>query len=150
MRRVMMTRSGVIGILVSLLGIAGCGGGYQPPSSDTARAALERSLTAWKDGGRPGAISGGDSPIQAADAAWLGGQKIESFEILSEDSSGDEKTFRVRLVPPGGGTPKEVRYVVFGTDPIFVYAEDDFHRLVNMDDNPVPTKSTRAKGRRRD
>jgi hypothetical protein len=123
-----------LGIL-ALLGV-GCGGGYRPPSSDAARTALERSLNAWKEGARPGPVEGADPPVQVSDVTWQAGRKLDSFEILSEESDGDEKRFAVRLSLTGDPAPKETLYFVFGTSPIFVYAEEDYRRMVNMDNNP--------------
>jgi hypothetical protein len=126
----------------------GCGfaqGGAGPtPSSLTARGALESSLTAWKDGKKPGAIEGATPPIQVVDSTWQAGAKLASFEILREEPGEPEKRFTVRLV---SGTPPvalETRYMVVGTDPIGVYREDDYKRMLNMENNPAPAHSGRA------
>jgi hypothetical protein len=133
---------------------SGCGfalGGAGPtPSSSAARGALESSLTAWKEGKKPGAIEGASPPIQVVDSTWQRGAKLASFEVLREELSDPEKRFTVRLMT---GTPTvavETRYMVVGTDPIGVYREDDYKRMLNMENNPAPAstgRSVRPRGR---
>ena len=39
--------------------------------------------------------------------------------------------------PPGD---QSVRYVVHGRDPVWVFREEDYKRMINMDNNPVPIR----------
>jgi hypothetical protein len=89
-------------------GIGG-GGGAAVPAADVARDALEKSLAAWKNGQRPGTISGGDAPIQAVDFTWQAGSKLQSFEIVREEPSESERCFVVRLLLGGSTVPEETR-----------------------------------------
>ena len=43
---------------------------------------------------------------------------------------------------------QSVRYVVHGRDPVWVYREEDYKRMLNMDNNPVPTSSSKSGARR--
>jgi hypothetical protein len=134
--------------LVSLL--TGCGASHAryTPTSGEARSSLEAALTAWRDGKPYGPVE--TSPqVQVADSAWQGGQQIESFQIGDEEDSGDgTKQFAVTLSmkkPPGD---QSVRYVVHGREPVWVYREEDYKRMLNMDNNPVPTSRSKSVPRR--
>ncbi len=85
-------------------------------------------------------------PIQVADSAWQAGQQVESFEIGDEEDDGDgTKQFVVTLKmkkPPG---EQSVRYFVHGRDPVWVYREEDYKRMINMDNNPVPASSSEVR-----
>ena len=139
--------------LVSLL--AGCGASHArfTPTSGEAQSSLEAALTAWRDGKPYGPIEA-TPPVQVADSAWQAGQQVESFEIGEEQDDGDgTKQFVVALKmkkPPGD---QSVRYFVHGRDPVWVYREEDYKRMINMDNNPVPTSPSksalRRSGRRR-
>jgi hypothetical protein len=139
--------------LVSLL--TGCGASHArfTPTSVEARTSLEAALTAWRDGKPFGPIEA-TPPVQVADSAWEAGQQVESFEIGEEKDEGDgTKQFVVAVKmkkPPGD---QSVRYFVHGHDPVWVYREEDYKRMINMDNNPVtnsPSKSgSRRIGRRR-
>lgn len=128
--------------------LAGCGGHSTLPAADSARGALEQAMNAWKSGAPPGDLSGGEHPVQAIDHAWRAGGKLDSFEILSEESNEDDHRFLVRRQLTGAKEPEEVTYVVFSRDPIRVYAEDDYQRLIQMDDNPAPRPTRRNRLRR--
>jgi hypothetical protein len=133
--------------LVSLL--AGCGASQAryTPTTDEARSSLEAALTAWRDGKPLGPIAS-TPPVQVADSAWQAGEQLESFEIGEEQDDGDgTKQFVVAVKmkkPPGD---KSVRYFVHGRGPVWVYREEDYKRMVNMDNNPVPASSAKAVSR---
>ncbi len=84
-------------------------------------------------------------PIQVGDSAWQAGQQVESFEIGEEEDDGDgTKQFAVKLKmkkPPGD---QSVRYFVHGRDPVWVYREEDYKRMINMDNNPVTNSPVRS------
>jgi hypothetical protein len=139
-----------IAVLPVVVLFIGCdnGQGRFTPTSSEARTSLEAVLTAWRDGKPYGSVAA-TPPVQVGDAAWQGGQQIESFEIGDEEDGGDgTKQFAVKLKakkPPG---EQSVRYVVYGRDPIWVYREEDYKRMLNMDNNPVPASSTKSVNRR--
>ena len=118
------------------------------PTSGEARSSLEAALTAWRDGKPYGSVEA-TPPVQVADSAWQAGQQVESFEIGDEEDDGDgTKQFAVTLKmkkPPGD---QSVRYFVHGRDPVWVYREEDYKRMINMDNNPVPTSSAKSGSRR--
>ena len=132
-------------VILGLFLLCGCNQPGAVPPADAARAALEQALNAWKSGAPAGDIAGATPPIQAVDHAWQTGRKLKSFEILREEPADDERRFVVRRELEAAQEPEEVVYVVFGRDPIRVYAEEDYRRLIEMDNNPAPK---RARGRR--
>ena len=105
-------------------------------------------MTAWRDGKPFGPIDA-KPPVQVADSAWQAGQQVESFEIGEEKDEGDgTKQFVVTMKmkkPPGDQT---VRYYVHGRDPVWVYREEDYKRMINMDNNPEPVSRSKSALRR--
>ncbi len=126
------------------LGYSGCGSSQArfTPTKDEARASLEKALAAWSKGAACGAIES-TPPIQVVDSDWLGGSRIESFEIGAEEEIEEgAKQFEVKLTrKPAKGAPSvdAVRYVVYGRAPVYVFREDDYQRTLNMDNNPGGT-----------
>lgn len=139
---------GPIGCVLALM-LTGCHGDAVTPTADLARSALDRSLNSWKAGGRPGTIEGTDPPVQVVDSAWLNGQKLEEYQILSEEGGTGDRRFAVRLTHPKPTADQEARYVVLGQGPVWVYREEDYQRVLNMDDNPGPAKPKARSPRRR-
>ena len=115
-----------------LLFLAGCSPGgkvedFTPPA-DNARKALEAALNHWQAGNKPGTVPGTSPTVEIVDAKWKAGQKITAYEILGEDPAGaGPRTFKVRLTV-AGGAPMEVRYMVVGIDPLWVYRDEDFKK----------------------
>jgi hypothetical protein len=136
--------------------IAGCGDGNAryTPRGDEARTSLEAALTAWRDGKPCGPIEG-TPPVQVADSVWQGGQKLESFEIGPEEDAGDgTKQFAVKLKLKTADKPvRDVRYVVHGREPVWVFNGDDYQHMLAMDNKPQtatpPKTSPRPSGRSR-
>jgi hypothetical protein len=139
--------------LVALAGgsgalIPGCGNPSQAhtPGATVARQALEDSLVAWRAGEKPERLAAHTPPVHPVDSHWQTGQSLAAFEILDEgpDTGDATRRFRVRLTPgsrPGGKAAARdttTEYVVLGRDPVWVYREDDYTRLLNMDNNPAP------------
>jgi hypothetical protein len=127
--------------------LAGCGAGYAhyTPKGDEARSSLEAALTAWRDGKACGTIE--TTPrVQVADSVWQGGQKLESFEIGPEEDGGDgTKQFDVKLTLKTAEKPvRDVRYVVHGRDPVWVFNGDDYQHMLAMDNKPDTAKRPKA------
>ena len=109
---------------------------------------FEAALNAWRDGKPYGSVES-KPPVQVADSAWQAGQQVESFAIGEEKDEGDAtKQFTVTLKmkkPPGD---QSVAYFVHGRDPVWVYRDEDYKRMINMDNNPVPASSSKSAKRR--
>jgi hypothetical protein len=105
-------------------------------------------LSAWRDGKPYGPVAA-TPPVQVADTAWQRGDKLESFEIGAEEDGGDStKQFAVKLKMKAPARESTDRYVVHGRDPIWVYREEDYKRMLNMDNNPVTTSPSKAGSQR--
>jgi hypothetical protein len=127
-----------------------CGRSASPiPQAEVARAALETSLTAWRDGKKPTDTTKNEPPVQSVDSDWNNGKKLGSFEILREEPSDTDKRFVVKLKYASPPSESEVTYVVLATQPVAVFREDDFTRTLNMDNNPTGKTPFRPGGRRR-
>jgi hypothetical protein len=132
-------------LLLPILLAAGCSRGYNAtPSAATARASLEKALAVWKEGGKPGEIAGSDPPIQVVDTPWQSGRKLDSFEVLREEAGDPDVRVSVLLKQADPPVEQEVQYHVIGKGPIWIYRDEDYQRLINMDNNPAPRPAPRS------
>jgi hypothetical protein len=121
-------------LAVVLAAAAGCSKGTRvedfTPPADNARKALEAALNHWQAGNPPGSVPGTRPAVEVIDAKWKAGQKLTGFEVVKEEppAGTGPRYFTVRLTP-AKGPPEEVRYVVLGIDPLWVYREDDYKKL---------------------
>ena len=120
--------------------LLGCGGGVKP-SADVARTALERSLSSWRDGTPADQLAAADPSVQFNDSVRKRGRKLASFEILGAEGTEGDQRFRTKLTYTDPAGSEETRYVVLGRGPIWVHREEDYQRMLNMDDNPSDPKS---------
>jgi hypothetical protein len=125
--------------------ISGCGSSsqaYTPASSATARESLDAALAAWQNGAKPEGISAGPTAVTAVDFQWRDGQPLERYEVLEElPAEGDhDKRFSARLKLKTAKAEQKVTYVLIGRDPVWVYRDEDYTRLLNMDNNPRPSR----------
>lgn len=142
-------RSMTIPALTAVLAIAGCGGSSSKytPTGESAKETLTHALTAWQKGEKYGQVSNANPPINVSDFQWEGGKGLESFEILGEEPvpGQSNKMFSVSLKLKGGKSATKTKYVVVGVNPVWVYQEENFKRLLNMDNNPIPSANTKQK-----
>ncbi len=116
--------------------IAGCGAGADRdppflPSSPEARAAVERTLSAWRDA-RPPLPDSFDSPgVRFVDTTRRPGQALRDFQIVGERGEPNARQFTVRLTldPPADESTTLVRYNVFGRNPVWVFRLEDYERI---------------------
>jgi hypothetical protein len=138
----------VPGILLFLA--SGCGSGGPPitPRGDEARVAVESALSAWRDGSPYDKLEAKPA-VRVVDSAWREGQKIDAFEILDEEGRDDgTKAFSVKLSSSKPKGEKNVKFVVYGQDPLWVYREEDYQRMLQMDNNPAATRAKARTSRR--
>src|SRR5437870_5175278 len=117
--------------------VCGCGGSNRSeldilPSADQARAALEKVLTAWKDGQKIGKVQGDSQSIEVVERVWQSGGKLAAFEIVRAEDKPGPRWFAVKLTLVGSSAPQEVRYAVLGLDPLWVFREEDYLRSCGM------------------
>ncbi len=138
------------GALFLLLAVAGCGTRTIDalPATTDARGALETALKAWRDGAKPGTLSGTEPVIQVMDTPWSLGDRLKSFEILGEDRSAAELKFSVRLDLEKPAKVEEANYYVLGRGPVMIFREEDYLRNINMDDDPRLSKAANPARRR--
>jgi hypothetical protein len=119
------------GVAFAGLAAAGCskpGPEKFYPTEARARQALETALTAWKEGQpKPANLSVGKVGVAVVDPAWTSGQKLSTFEIVSEEPGQGPRYFTVKLTLTKG--PQTVKYVVLGNDPLWVYTEAEYNKL---------------------
>lgn len=143
-------RFGILTV-VPLVGlVSGCGSSLAryTPTTDQARDSLTAALTSWRDGKPLGPVQS-TPPVQVADSAWQAGHQLESFEIGADKDEGDgTRQFDVKLKMKKPAGDLSVRYFVHGRDPVWVYREEDYKRMINMDNNPEPPSSSKSGARR--
>jgi hypothetical protein len=130
--------------LITLAALAGCGGGSAPlPSTDQARQALQTSLDAWK-AGKPASSMAGEKPsIEIVDFEWKAGKVLSDYS-LGQDSPGQGvQTLSASLTIKGESSPKEVKYMVLGLEPMRIFRDEDYNRAMNMDNAPASENKTR-------
>ncbi len=131
-------------LLSSMAGCEGTGNARFIPDADAARSSLETALGAWRDGKPCGPIEG-TPPIRVADSAWQNGEQIASFEIGDEEADADgTKQFPVKLTLKKGGKVQEVRYIVNGRDPVWIFSEADYKRMIDMGNGEATGKRPKS------
>ena len=119
-----------VALVMTALTVAGCGGSPEAkylPDSSAARSALELVLNAWKDGKPFGSNKLNDIPVETFDARWRDGGKLESFEILGEETVEGRPTFKVRIQIQKA-QPIEDVFLVVGNNPLMVFRKQDFDK----------------------
>lgn len=136
--------------LALLLAAAGCGGRSNDParfipSPTAARIALTAALDAWKQGKPTGAVAGTSPVVQVVDETRLQGQKLVRYEIVGEIPGPGPRTFTVSLETENPGDRRTARYVVTGIDPLWVYRQEDYDKLVHWEMNMTHDEPEAAK-----
>ena len=92
-----MLRVIATGLVLSLA--PGCGvSSLSSVDSGQARQALDRALSAWRDGKTAESLKTMDPPLDAADHQWKSGLKLVKYEVQDDRApSGPSQSFRVTL-----------------------------------------------------
>jgi hypothetical protein len=127
----------LLGLGLLTLVLCGCGGANRSeldilPGADKARAALEKALTAWKNGEKCGKVLGDSQSIEVVDKVWKSGGKLAAFEILRAEDKPGPRWFTVKLTLVGSAKPQEVGYAVLGLDSLWVFRDEDYKKLSGM------------------
>lgn len=111
---------------VILVAAAGCGQGL-PPAADPgrARAALQTSLEAWKEGQSPDALRARSPAIYFNDDAWKADTRLADYAIRSEAANGQGWRCDVQLTLQAGDGQTRDRLASYqiDTDPEIVIVE---------------------------
>ena len=124
-------------ILLLVLTASGCGGGSAPLVGDEqARQAVETCLNAWKAGKPPGPVTTEPIAIEAIDSQWSAKRELADYTLGPAESGVGNYTFPVKLTLRNPPESLDTRYVVIGVGPIFVYRDEDYQRMTNMENGP--------------
>jgi hypothetical protein len=118
-----------------LLVLSGCGdshGGLSQPDYDKARGALEKALTAWKNGEPATKWTAENAPIRFVDDSWIKGHALVGYQIVTIRANVDgypEAVVHVTIQPKGGPRResealyginiKKANQVSIGRDPMY-------------------------------
>jgi hypothetical protein len=126
--------------VTALVALAGCGRGSAPlPTSAAARQALQVALDAWKAGKPASSLAQREPKIDAVDFEWRAGEALMGYSVGADARGQGTQTISASLTLKGQ-PPKEVKYMVFGIDPVRIYRDEDFTRAMNMENNPSPSR----------
>jgi hypothetical protein len=94
-----MRIAGVLATGLLLFFTPGCGVSSSSSVDETAaRQALDRALTAWRDGKAVDSLKNEDPPLEATDHQWTGGLNLVKYEVkYNHPPSGPGQSFRVIL-----------------------------------------------------
>jgi hypothetical protein len=120
---------------------SGCGNSSNAarfvPREDVAREALSLALTAWKQGGSDSLALDETTSIQVVDQHRRAGQALEDFRIIGEVAGDGGRWFEVELHLEKPAQREQVRYVVVGVNPLWVFRQYDYEMLSHWD-HPMP------------
>jgi hypothetical protein len=135
------TRSGrsLLWLTASCLA-AGCGGApggaadLGVPGLEPSKAALAASLDAWRDGRRGSGVLIGSNPAVGVVDAARAERPLVGYEVVGPlMTEGKARPFAVRLVLGEPRETVETRYLVLGKDPLWVYRQEDFERMLHWE-----------------
>jgi hypothetical protein len=119
---------------------AGCGDARQgaveipPPDIETSKAALISSLDAWKADRQTSGVLMGSKPSIGVVDATRSERPLLAYEVIGPLMVVEKaRPFAVRLVL---GAPRETvttRYLVLGKDPLWVFRQEDFERMIHWE-----------------
>lgn len=109
------------------------------PEPATARMAMEAMLEAWVKGKPLEEPTGPRKNVFVCDKQRRPGQRLSSFEIIGEVTAESGRGFAVRLTLEEPAERPLVRFVVLGSEPIWVFRQEDLemisHWMHKMDED---------------
>lgn len=127
-------------VLVGVISFVGCSNRSAPlPTGTAARQALETALDAWKTGQSPSSLVQRQPSIEVVDFQWSSGEALIAYSLGRDVPGQGTQTISASLTLKGHPS-KDVKYMVFGTNPLQIYRDEDFTRAMNMENNPAPSR----------
>lgn len=114
-------------LCLGLLGIGGCNSAPSTGESDSAKSALETTLSAWKQGETVTALVDKSPSIQASDYRWAAGFALVDFRVgEAASSAGFDRRFAVDLTlkNPKGKAIREKAFFQVTTHPAITVIRD--------------------------
>jgi hypothetical protein len=99
------------------------------PAVNLARQAVEEVLVDWREGRKPSPIDRLAVGVQVVDKQRKKGQSLEEYEILGEAPSEAARCFAVHVKLSGPEAEENVRFVVIGIDPLWVFRQEDYESV---------------------
>ena len=110
------------------------------PDVGPARAAIVASLDAWKSGRREGGTIGVSPAIGIVDSQ-RSERLLLDYEVVGPLTVVDNaRPFAVRLVLDAPRESVTTRYLVLGQDPLWVFRQDDFDRMLHWEHKMTPVQ----------
>jgi hypothetical protein len=96
---------------------------------------VEDVLIAWQKGRPTGRVDSALLPVAVyvVDSHRRSGQTLRSFKILGQVAGNGPRSFVVRLSLESPTEEKNIRYLVIGLDPLWVFREEDYTMLSHWD-----------------
>jgi hypothetical protein len=133
---------------VVMLCVSGCGthrAARYVPDETVARQALTAALSAWKEEGGTSLRLEDDTVVEVVDRYRRPGQVLSEFNILGEVAGDGGRWFEVELHLANPAQTEQVRYIVVGIEPLWVFRQSDYEMLGHWD-HPMPAKSSGKSG----
>ena len=119
---------------------AGCGGGgwgsadLAPPDVRSSTAALVTSLDAWKGDRRASGVLIGSKPSVGVVDSLRTERPLLGYEIVGPLMVVEKaRPFAVRLDLDSPRETVETRYLILGRDPLWVFRQEDFERMLHWE-----------------
>jgi hypothetical protein len=131
-----------------------CGSGCQvdPPGFErfvpepgAGRAAVAAALDSWKRGEPTDAVVAKRPEVHVVDKQRRPGQRVTAYEIIGEFPAENARGYAVRLTYDDTAEKALVRYLVVGTDPIWIFRQEDYEMISHWM-HPMKEPEDRASG----
>jgi hypothetical protein len=130
----------LVAVLLAV-GFCGCRSSNDParytPQPAVGERALRAALTAWQRGESTPLVLEDATKVEVSDAYRRPGQMLKDFKILGQVAGNGGRWFEVQLQFDGPPQVEQVRYVVIGINPLWVFQQADYEMLAHWD-HPVP------------
>jgi hypothetical protein len=134
-----------IAAVLAAISLSGCGRAKSAasyvPDENVARRALTMALTAWQEGNSKQLSLDDKTRVEVVDQHRRPGQALEEFKILGEVAGDGGRWFEVELKLDHPEQTEQVRYIVVGIDPLWVFRQPDYEMLGHWD-HPMPADAS--------